>query len=116
MNPIYYRIKCTKCDNVHIEYKLMNINEKNEFVCAVCTYKLVIISGYFAADIHAKCSVCKCIFFNKNEYEGDIIKCPLDSKQNKQCEICDSIRNDVILRWDKNIKGDILLCCDSCYF
>ena len=116
MNPFYYRIKCSKCDNIHIEYKIMNEHEKYNFKCAVCSYKLVGIAGHIVANIYVKCSVCKCIFFNKYDYVSDNIKCPMDVKQSKRCDICETTKNDVVLRWKSltDYEKGIFLCCNTC--
>lgn len=110
--PIYYRIQCSQCTNRQIEFKLMDEQEKQTFKCAVCSYKTVGISGHIIANIYVKCSLCKCIFYNKFDYIGDKIKCQMDTKQSKQCDVCESVRNDVILRWDG--RGGIFLCCNEC--
>jgi len=93
----------------------MDHEQQQKYKCAVCSYKTVALSGYIIGDIYAKCTVCNCIFYNKYEYIGDNIKCPLDAKQSKECEICNSTRNDTVLRWNKYRNNEILLCCDKCY-
>ena len=116
MDPFYYRIKCTQCDHKQVEYKIMDNNEQTSFLCAVCEYKLVIITGHIKEGIYAKCSICSSIFCNRYEYNGTNITCPLDSKPVKCCDLCESVKNDVILRWSKVPGTHIIHCCDDCYY
>jgi hypothetical protein len=111
MEPIFYKLKCNKCPNMHVEYIKRTIEEYNNFECAVCNYKIVVLSGDIPENVYCKCTICNCIFYNKIPYVGNDIKCFIDKKKTKKCEKCNTTKNDTNLR---QIDDNLIYCCEQC--